>query len=57
MLGSAGFNLKLLEGESGIQHAIENLHVFVSMGYDWPVEIDIDNKHAIGTANDIVVNT
>ena len=28
--------------------------MFVSMGYDWPVEINIDNKHAVGAANYII---
>jgi hypothetical protein len=37
------------EGKSGIKHAdreaiTSNLHVFLSMGFDWPEEITIENK-------------
>ena len=54
----------LLEGMSGTYKTrgreaskiSSNLHVFVSMGYDWPVDINIDNKHTVGAANYIVVN-
>ena len=53
----------LLEGKSGIKHhdadreasnISSNLHVFVSMGCDWPVEINIENKHM--QRGELVVN-